>query len=139
MDKIILGSRSRLPQLTEIYSDLYYEDRIAPRVREQLAIGANHTERLSVIKRVTRESWNAEENEVVERVHARLLELKEKRQAAKDAPPTLPTAEEITENLEDLPAFMGRFLDYVHGSTGWTFSCIMGGPDPSVNDIRVCR
>ncbi|KAG6808077.1 hypothetical protein H0H92_005458, partial [Tricholoma furcatifolium] len=138
MDKIILGSRSRLPQLTEIYLDLYYDERIAPRVKEQLSIGANHTERLNVIKRVTRESWNAEENEVVERVHARLLDLKEKRQAAKDAPLTLPTAEEITENLEDLPAFMGRFLDYVHGCTGWSFSCIMGGPDPSVNDIRVC-
>ncbi|KAG6913549.1 hypothetical protein DXG01_005981 [Tephrocybe rancida] len=155
LDKIILGSRSRLPQLTEIYSDLYYDERIAPTVKERTPMGANPTERLTIVKSVTRDLWNAEENAVVQRVHARLAELKVKKEERKDV--LMPSPAEISEyvalqklfvylmqiprrTLDNLPAFMGRFLEYLHVNTGWNFSCVMGGPDPTLDpiDIRVC-
>ncbi|KAG6839930.1 hypothetical protein C0991_010264 [Blastosporella zonata] len=139
MDKIILGSQLRLAQVTEIYSDLYYQSKIAPIVKEETPPGANHKEQLNIVKCITQTLWEAEENDVMEIVHARLAELKAKKEAKKVEPPEMPTPEEITANLDDMPAFMGWFLDYLHASTGWSFSCVMGGPDLSIdNEMQTC-
>ncbi|KAG6914684.1 hypothetical protein DXG01_015945 [Tephrocybe rancida] len=135
MDKIIHGSRARLPQLTEIYLELYYEEKVAPIVKDQTPVGANPSEWLMIVKRVMRELW-----QTVEWVHAQLAELKLEKLAKMDKPDELPCPEEIINNLDDLPAFMGRFLEWLQSTTGWSFSCLMGGPDPDLpgGDIRVC-
>ncbi|KAG6827998.1 hypothetical protein H0H92_009727 [Tricholoma furcatifolium] len=100
--------------------------------------GANRSECLTVIKRVTRELWHNETSDVVEQVNARLAQLKATKDEKMKNPPALPTAEEITENLDELPSVMGRFLKYLESITGWNFSCLMGGPDPELNGrVRV--
>ncbi|KAG6808750.1 hypothetical protein H0H92_003021, partial [Tricholoma furcatifolium] len=138
MMKIIHGSRSRLPQVTEIYSDMFYETKIAPIVKEEMPASANRSECLTVIKRVTRDLWHNETSDVVDQVNARLAHLKLAKAEKLANPPALPTAEEITENLDELPAVMGRFLEYLESITGWSFSCVMGGPDPALNGkVRV--
>ncbi|KAG6827426.1 hypothetical protein H0H92_011848 [Tricholoma furcatifolium] len=138
MMKIIHGSRSRLPQVMEIYSDMFYDTKIAPIVKDDMPAGANRSERLTVIKRVTRDLWLNETSDVVEQVNARLAQLKAAKAEKLANPPELPTAEEITENLDDLPAVMGRFLEYLESITGWSFSCLMGGPDPELKGkVRV--
>ncbi|KAG6875762.1 hypothetical protein C0992_011368 [Termitomyces sp. T32_za158] len=117
---------------------MFYKEKIALVVENELSPGANNTERLLVIKRVTRDLWAAEENSVVERVHKRLAELRREREEKLENPPKLPSPEEICENLEGLPAFIGRFLEWAESITGWSFSCIMGGPDPMMGgEIRV--
>ncbi|KAG6809155.1 hypothetical protein H0H92_001392 [Tricholoma furcatifolium] len=136
--KIIHGTRSRLPQVTEIYSDMFYEAKIAPLVKMETPPDATRSERLTVIKRVTRELWIAETSEVVNLVNARLVELKAEKARKLENPPELPDAQEIAENLDNLPAVMGRFLEYMESVTGWSFSCLMGGPDPEQDGkIRV--
>ncbi|KAG6835688.1 hypothetical protein H0H93_015737 [Arthromyces matolae] len=139
MEAIARGKQSRVPQLTHIYSDMYYDEKIGPLVHQELPDGANSGERLAVILRVTRELWSTETSEVVELVRARQAELKREKEAREANPPELLSPEEIAENLENLPGFIGRFLEWLKTQTGWKFSCVMGGPDPSIGgDIRVC-
>ncbi|KAG6895145.1 hypothetical protein C0992_002947 [Termitomyces sp. T32_za158] len=93
--KIIGGFRERLPQVTEIYSDMYYKERIAPHI--EIPKGASSTDRLLIIKQVTHELWNAETNAVKERVHARLVKLKHEKDEKKNRPLETPSAEQIVE------------------------------------------
>ncbi|KAG6849212.1 hypothetical protein H0H93_010406, partial [Arthromyces matolae] len=137
LNSVIFGSsRSRLPQLTELYSDMYYDEKIAPLVKKQSP--ANRSESLSVIKQVTRTLWDQETSDVIDRVKARYDELREEKKQKESNPPTLPSAEEVSGHLHDLPALMGRFLEYLETVTGWSFTCLMGGPDPEQGgNIRV--
>ncbi|KAG6852177.1 hypothetical protein C0991_002361 [Blastosporella zonata] len=79
-------------------------------------------ERLNIVKRVTREWWNVEENSVIERVHSRLAELKAKKNADKDAPPRMPSSEEISDfHVSETPG--GKdFLEQCHGFESWVMN-----------------
>ncbi|KAG6859141.1 hypothetical protein C0991_001280, partial [Blastosporella zonata] len=67
---------------------MFYDEKIAPVVKGELSNAASPTERLNIIRRVTRELWNSEESNVVERVDARLDDLKAKKEAKKEGPPS---------------------------------------------------
>ncbi|KAG6809538.1 hypothetical protein H0H92_015865 [Tricholoma furcatifolium] len=121
----------------EIYLDMFYEAKIAPLVKMEMPPDANQSERLIVIKCITRKLWNAETSEVIDLVNAQLVELKAEKAHKLKNPPELPDAQEISENLDDLPAVMGCFLEYMESVTGWSFSCLMGSPDPE-QDGKIC-
>ncbi|KAG6864950.1 hypothetical protein C0993_008388, partial [Termitomyces sp. T159_Od127] len=116
---------------------MYYDEKISHVVQAELPPGANSAECLAVIKRVTRQLWENETREVVEHVASRQAELKHEKDKKLANPPKLPSTEEILEHLENLPAFMGQFLEWLEVHTGWQFSCVMGGPDPS-QDGDIC-
>ncbi|KAG6818766.1 hypothetical protein H0H93_002005 [Arthromyces matolae] len=154
LQKVLLGSQERLPQLPHIYSDMFYETKIAPVVEQQTPKGATNADRFAIANRVTRAMFAAEDPAVVDQVRARFAELKREKDERAERLGLGPTLEDIENptltvyllrksptsirNLENLPAYMGRFLEFLHTSTGWSFSCIMGGPDPSMkNEISV--
>jgi phage tail tube protein FII len=63
---LILGGSARLRrrlQETEVYSKLYYDARVASVVREQLKSSGPTVKAISVVKRVTREMWDNEDEE----------------------------------------------------------------------------
>ncbi|KAG6875413.1 hypothetical protein C0992_003963 [Termitomyces sp. T32_za158] len=99
---------------------------------ERLPKNHTNTECLLIVKAVTRELWDAKVPEMVERVCARYHELKQQKEERKNAVIEYPTPEQIAKNLDDLLSHMGRFLEFLHQQTGWNFSCLMGGPDPSI-------
>ncbi|KAG6834882.1 hypothetical protein H0H93_006675, partial [Arthromyces matolae] len=138
LQKVLLGSQERLPQLPHIYSDMFYDTKIAPVVEQQTPAGATNADRFAIANRVTRAMFAAEDPAVVDEVRARFAVLKREKDERAERLGLAPTLQDIEKNLENLPAYMGRFLEFLHTSTGWSFSCIMGGPDPSMkNEISV--
>ena len=133
-------------QETEIYSRLYYKDRIAPIVNERRkALGAD-VKSILVVKGVTKELWDNEEldvKEVVakERAKAQTLE--------PDVPERTPQQfqEYVIHSLRDidtdflqprsaideLPTYLEEVLYKITELTGLTVSVIFGGPIPKAN------
>ena len=65
-------------QEVEVYSKLYYSDRVGPAVTERLKMdGGNGRSRIAVIREVTKELYQGEDDEVKAAVDARALTLRE--------------------------------------------------------------
>ncbi|RDB15505.1 hypothetical protein Hypma_004162 [Hypsizygus marmoreus] len=136
----LLGGRTRLPHKSEIYSKLCYEEKIKGVVKSSIRKDKIHGrgKKLSTSNAITKRLWDAEEDESIRaEVEARLTELREaKKGLAMTKGPRTP--DQYMKAIEDCPRFLGRYLNALAEKTGWAFSVLMGGPDPSMNgDINV--
>ncbi|KAF8068719.1 hypothetical protein FPV67DRAFT_1448607 [Lyophyllum atratum] len=134
-----LFTTSRLPQKAEIYSKLYYQSKIADVVKEE-AKRLNIKGRGEILKlrsRLTREMCEAEtDEEVLAKVEEHLADLIAQRGLAPE--PHQRSTDEYMEAIEDCPRVLNRFFNALAEKTGWAFSVLMGGPDPSRDgDITV--
>ncbi|KAF8870161.1 hypothetical protein BD779DRAFT_1681390 [Infundibulicybe gibba] len=49
------------------------------------------------------------------------------------------TAEQYMSAIRDCPSVVGRFLEVIARETGWSFTCILGGPHPEKGEIVASR
>ncbi|KAF5379794.1 hypothetical protein D9615_005662 [Tricholomella constricta] len=127
-----LFSHTRLPTRSEIYSKLYYTERIRDEVQSAIrkAKATTRGEKLVLTTQVTRRLWEAEEDEEVKaKVEAMLQTLIAKKAIPLTAAPRTP--EQYLQAINDCPRVLGHFLDSLAERTGWAFTVLMGGPDPS--------
>ncbi|TFY65470.1 hypothetical protein EVJ58_g1965 [Rhodofomes roseus] len=132
---------------TEVYSRKYYEERIKPRVQEELSGRVvPKDERLEVIKRVTKEVYDGEDEELKEEIREEINALRAmtgtqgKRGASEGASPA-DIATEVTDEqainavfcqavLDDMPAIFRQILQELQRRTGWYFLILAAGEMP---------
>lgn len=142
----------RLHSITNKYSKLYYDTRVAPLVAIQVQLLGHKpspAENLAIIKRLTRETWENEDDETIAEVNAAL----DTDRAAKLATGSCEDGEERTpaeyqryvsfylhhilgyilnqlRSIGDLPAVLKAVFEELSLKTGWSFTVLMGGPYP---------
>ncbi|KAG2746810.1 hypothetical protein P692DRAFT_20708876, partial [Suillus brevipes Sb2] len=128
-------SRTRLLKESEVYAKKYYASRVQPYVKDELnAIKeqSNPPEpkaNLRIIRKHVAQCWESESADVKEEISQLAREMREaRREAAKEKEPPEITNEEIVPRLTEI---LSTFFGELHEATGWTFSVLLGGPDPS--------
>ncbi|TFY53688.1 hypothetical protein EVJ58_g9312 [Rhodofomes roseus] len=132
---------------TEVYSRKYYEERIKPQVQEELSGRVvTNKERLEIIKRVTKELYDREDEDIKKEIRDEVDVLRAARGSAgkrgtsegtegSDAP-----AEATDEHavlavvcqavLDDMPAIFRQLFLELHRQTGWYFMVMAAGEAP---------
>ncbi|KAG6807632.1 hypothetical protein H0H92_006876 [Tricholoma furcatifolium] len=89
--------------------------------------------------RIIRDLWEKENDPIVKQaIEDHLLQLIKEREAASLTSQETPTPEAYSDAIKEIPSFLGPVLHGLRQRTGWAFSVLMGGPDPSINgDINV--
>ncbi|KAF8069151.1 hypothetical protein FPV67DRAFT_1669174 [Lyophyllum atratum] len=127
-----LFTTSRLPQKAEIYSKICYEDKIKAVVKEE-AERLNIKGRGDILKlrgEITRRMCDEEQDEEIKaRVEAEMQAVITRRELALESRER--SNDQIQEAIDDCSAVLNRFLTALSEKTGWAFSVLMGGPDPS--------
>ncbi|KAF8871977.1 hypothetical protein BD779DRAFT_1680016 [Infundibulicybe gibba] len=126
---------TRAHHKSEIYLKLYYEERIKPRALAECE-QRNITTKggiLGVVNKWARRLFKEEDEETKSKVEEeRLLEVESLKKASKEAAeaPSGRTAEQYMSAIRDCPSVVGCFLEAIARETGWSFTCILGGPHP---------
>ncbi|KAG1811604.1 hypothetical protein EV424DRAFT_1349622 [Suillus variegatus] len=115
--------KSRPLNATEVYAKKYYASRVQPAVKEELDAMKNaldapepKTRAIRVVRKQLASCWENESAEVKEEVAKLAQEMKEKREQEKEA---IHDKKELPKEFE------------LHDLTGWTFSVLLAGPDPT--------
>lgn len=144
----MIGPRRRLHK-TEIYSSLYYKDRILPTVRAKVrGMGGSEGPLLPIIKKITAELFAEETAEIKAIVEAAFEDAKVTDVDYKDIVRNQnPTPQEYQEYvipslalssilivefsaIDKLPAFAQQTLNTIHQKTGLSGFFVVGGPMP---------
>ncbi|KAG1735741.1 uncharacterized protein EDB91DRAFT_1083641 [Suillus paluster] len=139
LSNIIKGpttGRKRPLKETEVYAKKYYATRVQASVKDELdaikeqpnAPDPKKTNIRVVQKHIDR-CWENESVEVKEEISQLTREMREEvREAAKGR-----KLSEVTDDLiiPRLTEILSTFFGELHEATGWTFSVLLGGPDPS--------
>ncbi|EMD41219.1 hypothetical protein CERSUDRAFT_89800 [Gelatoporia subvermispora B] len=133
-------------QETEMYSRMYYEDKVKMRVENEIAVmktPVSKKARVDVVCRALRESYATESDEVKREVKAAIKDRGEARQKAReraqkelDSPIS---AQEMQENLRSIYKELDAFFASVWRRTGWYFSVVGGGLIPGVTGRDALR
>ncbi|KAG6809852.1 hypothetical protein H0H92_014418 [Tricholoma furcatifolium] len=96
-------------------------------------------EKMATRNKIIQDLWEKENDPIVKQaVEDHLLQLIKEREAASQTSQETPTPEAYLEAIKEIPSFLGPVLHGLRQRTGWAFSVLMGGPDPSINgDINV--
>ncbi|KAF8873305.1 hypothetical protein BD779DRAFT_1679270 [Infundibulicybe gibba] len=129
----MISPKTRQYQKAEIYLKIFYEERIRDlETAECKAKGIKGKGKmLAVRNRIAREQWAVADQETRARVEAEHLvevEAKAKTEAEKEVP--LRTPQQYLDAIREAPSVIGRFFQALSRETGWSFTCIMGGPHP---------
>ncbi|KAG2739933.1 hypothetical protein P692DRAFT_20754799 [Suillus brevipes Sb2] len=123
--------KSRPLKATEVYSKMYYATRVQPAVKEELnamkeASDAPDLKKrtIQVVRRQLASRWENETVEVKEEVANLVREMKDQREKDTSDCKKLRVISRLTEILS-------TFFSELHDSTGWAFSILLGGPDPT--------
>ncbi|KAG1818250.1 hypothetical protein EV424DRAFT_1540192 [Suillus variegatus] len=129
--------KSRPLNATEVYAKKYYTLRVQPAVKEELDAMKNaldapepKTREIRVVRKQLASCWENESAEVKEEVAKLAQEMKEKREQEKEA---IHDKKELPKELviSRLTEILSTFFSELHDSTGWTFSVLLAGPDPT--------
>ncbi|KAJ8580180.1 hypothetical protein M405DRAFT_869666 [Rhizopogon salebrosus TDB-379] len=124
----------------EMYSRLYYASRVRPTVEAIIKSCSSTTrgERLTIIRDCTRSAWENEKDEqVIADVKASLAKVSQISTAGsgdgelEDEENDTQTEETLIEAQENLPAVFTSILEFLAHQTAFSFTVLMGGPDPS--------
>ncbi|OCH90155.1 hypothetical protein OBBRIDRAFT_835217 [Obba rivulosa] len=122
-------------QLTEYYSQQYYDTKVRLLVQAEIEQHITQGEKvntISIVKRLTREMFDNEPNKVKDEI--RVLWDAEHMALANTIDETedeeLPTPESYRRSLDDMPAVLRQLLEELVRRTGWCYTIIAGGPDP---------
>ncbi|KAG2138408.1 uncharacterized protein EDB93DRAFT_1106371 [Suillus bovinus] len=133
-DITIKSGKKKLCSLnaTEVYTKKYHVSRVQPAVKEELNTMKNtldapepKTQVIRVVCKQLASSWENESAEVKEEVIKLAQEMKEKREKEKE----VVHDKELPKEL--LTEILSTFFSKLHDSTGWTFSVLLAGPDPT--------
>ncbi|KAH7905402.1 hypothetical protein BJ138DRAFT_1230021 [Hygrophoropsis aurantiaca] len=121
----------------QAYSKLFYKDRIQQSVVEkfeELPSDLTRGQKLDIVKAVTKAKFEEEDEETKARVTDFIGQLK--RQKAEELAKAVEAGEtgeaDYERAIENLPAVLSKFLDELARVTGWAFTVLMGGPNPSL-------
>ncbi|KAG1745666.1 hypothetical protein EDB19DRAFT_1826664 [Suillus lakei] len=121
----------------EMYAHLHYHDKVKDTVKsEQDALKSDPNAKpakkmnLSIIKKQTKLAFEGESNEVKEEVWAVIEAMKEKKLEEMEEIKKNSASPDNTVYISKIGAILTRFFEELHVMTGWTFSVLMGGPDP---------
>ncbi|KAG6810165.1 hypothetical protein H0H92_013029 [Tricholoma furcatifolium] len=127
--------RSRLPHRSQIYAKLYWDSVLKDKVLPALTVPGKswaRGEKMATRNKLVRDLWDQETDLTVKAaVEEHLSKLMAERQKDVKVDQTR-TPEEYAEGLKELPTFLGNVLHGLRQRTGWSFSVLMGGPDPSI-------
>ncbi|KAH9839351.1 uncharacterized protein C8Q71DRAFT_894829 [Rhodofomes roseus] len=132
---------------TEVYSRKYYDERIKPQVQEELSGRVvTKEERLGIIKRVTKELYDREDEEIKKEIRDEVDVLRAargtpgKRGASEGTDGSDAPAEATDEHailavvcqsvLDDMPAIFRQLFLELHRQTGWYFMVMAAGVAP---------
>ncbi|TFY57774.1 hypothetical protein EVJ58_g6820 [Rhodofomes roseus] len=132
---------------TEVYSRKYYEERIKPQVQEELSGRVvTKEERLGIIKRVTKELYDREDEEIKKEIRDEVDVLRAARgtpgkRGASEGAEGSDAPEEATDEhavlavvcqavLDDMPAIFRQLFLELHRQTGWYFMVMAAGLAP---------
>ncbi|EAU83277.1 hypothetical protein CC1G_12794 [Coprinopsis cinerea okayama7 len=128
----------------QLYSKKYYKTRVKPKVAAELAKlkrRPTRGERIDMIRRKTGEAYDNETPETkaeIEKLEKDIAEEREKRkEILQDAfvePPSPSTPEAYLRHIEALREIFQGLLSALSKKTGWSFTVLAGGPDPSKPD-----
>ncbi|KAG1820914.1 uncharacterized protein BJ212DRAFT_1297397 [Suillus subaureus] len=79
---------------------------------------------LSIIKEQTKLAFAAESEDVKEEIWVAIEAMKEKKRVEMDK------IKKNSASLDNTVAILTQFFEELHLMTAWTFSVLMGGPDP---------
>ncbi|PBK84917.1 hypothetical protein ARMGADRAFT_1036841 [Armillaria gallica] len=127
-------ARTHALKAEEVYSQLYYKDRVKPLVDEQKAGVSSRSEVLRIIKDTTKELFAIESLEVRTEVSAQMKEQAE----AQVVMLTVENSDDTTPEmyavvLGDAAGQIKAFNVALSKATGWSMLTIVGGPDPWEN------
>ncbi|KIJ57984.1 hypothetical protein HYDPIDRAFT_34617, partial [Hydnomerulius pinastri MD-312] len=131
---ITTSKPTRTRTKVELYSEMFYQDRVKPLVEAEAAAGKLNAPgaKLVAARTLCRDLLENEEEEVRKQIDELYEAEKKKRKSLSSgddsAEETDPDA--ILAAIEDLPATLGQILTALSKKTGWTFSCMMAGPHP---------
>ncbi|EAU92204.1 hypothetical protein CC1G_13019 [Coprinopsis cinerea okayama7 len=127
----------------QVFSKDFYTEMVKPQVDEEVARLVKAREPVPLVslrQGMTIKAWEAADEETKEKVYARMEALAEGRKRADaaigDAMTPLEegaqrTPEEYHQFLEILPDLLDGFFNVVAAKSGWSFTLLAGGPDPS--------
>ncbi|KAG6895612.1 hypothetical protein C0992_000360 [Termitomyces sp. T32_za158] len=125
------GVGTRVKQPSEIWASKFYKLKVQEKVKAECeANNIPSNKALSVIKRHIKEGFEAEPEEVRQQILAESQALKEAAKARRINPMS-PTPESYAEAISYISDVSYGFLDAQHEKTGWTWTLLGGGPDPS--------
>ncbi|KAH9832028.1 uncharacterized protein C8Q71DRAFT_714621 [Rhodofomes roseus] len=141
------GSSTRAPQEVEVYSKLFYKDRIKDTVDAQKK-DVPRSKNIAVVRRETQVAYDNESEEVKREVRARVDALKASAsaQVAERSLTTTRTPADyqkcvtltmsqsyidwFARAIDSVPQFLERLFAYLAEETGWAYSVMGGGPCP---------
>ncbi|KAG2125465.1 hypothetical protein DEU56DRAFT_916527 [Suillus clintonianus] len=130
------AGRKRPLKESEVYAKKYYTTRVQASVKDELKAIKEQPDvpdpkktNLRVIRKHVDRCWENESVEVKEEISQLTREMREAaREAAKGRKSSEVTNDLIIPRLTEI---LSTFFGELHEATGWTFSVLLGGPDPS--------
>ncbi|KAH9836219.1 uncharacterized protein C8Q71DRAFT_724057 [Rhodofomes roseus] len=125
------STSTRVPQEVEVYSKLYYRDKVKESVEEEIKNGqGSKNKNIGVVRRETALAFEAETDEVKAEVKAFVQKVKEATAAESKERPVERTPQRYQSAINDLPRFLEYVLLYLAEETGWALTVMGGGPCP---------
>ncbi|KAJ2976198.1 hypothetical protein NUW54_g11606 [Trametes sanguinea] len=136
---------TRALQQIEVYSKQYYHSKIKPVVEEEIRRVKHQNgiqklspqERLDIVRRCTRECWEAEDPAIRQEIadmhledKARMQELTEACKSSSTGPTEDRTAEQYQHAIDNAPAMIERALAPIRAMTGGVITVLWSGPVP---------
>ncbi|PPQ86508.1 hypothetical protein CVT26_008391, partial [Gymnopilus dilepis] len=137
-----LGGNSRRLKDYEMFSRLYYAEKVKPVVKEELVRLSAEGEKLSrgqtlsLIKVKLREVYRNQSEEVKNEVRVKQEEYAKTLGDLKDQDPDDVSNRSATQYLDAIqacPNYLTQIFEPLAKKTGWAFTILCGGPDPMDN------
>jgi hypothetical protein len=127
---ILEGPKLRPLRDTEVYSKLYYQDKLKSLVDAEIKGRVlTSAEKFSKRLEVTKWEWERETPDVKAHVQAKKVEMqKERNSKAKGTEP--PTPKQCQAAIDELNHVAPAFLLHIKRTTGWTGFMVLGGQKP---------
>ncbi|KAG6914349.1 hypothetical protein DXG01_000900 [Tephrocybe rancida] len=123
---------SRRLQATEVYARKHYDTKIKPLLKEELeALDEAPRYRIGLVKKSIKKAWDAESDEVKRSILDEVEAAKEVPEAQLTPPNTVRTPQQYQSAIDCIPDAMEKLHDSLTEQTGWVWTILGGGPDPS--------
>ncbi|KAG1800905.1 uncharacterized protein HD556DRAFT_1438904 [Suillus plorans] len=136
------GKSSRALKDWEMYARLHYSDKVRDVVKVEEDILKDDPDakpakktNLSIIRDQTKRAFAEESEDIKKQVREAVEVMKRKKRAEIEEIKQTNTSLDNTAYISKIGAIPTQFFEELHQMTGWTFSVLMGGPDPVAGGI----
>ncbi|KAG6825621.1 hypothetical protein H0H92_003042 [Tricholoma furcatifolium] len=140
LDEVLdAGTRTRLDHKYEIYYKLY-KDKLQPHLDFELQVEKKWVrgEKLALRNKILRRLWEEESDDDIKTAVNNDLAQSIKNRDLATQPSENRTPLQYAKAIEDRPTFLHQVFKGLNVRSGWSFSVLMGGPDPTIGgDINV--